>query len=40
MRFVHAKARNVPEHHAGEFGYGDVWIWMVWTCDEIAALLD
>jgi IS1 family transposase len=26
--FVHAKARNVPEQHAGEFGYGDVWTWM------------
>lgn len=26
--FVHAKARNVPEKHAGEFGYGDVWTWV------------
>ena len=26
--FVHAKARNVPEQHAGKFGYGDVWTWM------------
>ena len=26
--FVHAKARNVPEQHVGEFGYGDVWTWM------------
>lgn len=25
--FVHAKAKNVPEQHAGEFGYGDVWTW-------------
>ena len=23
--FVHAKAKNVPEEHDGEFGYGDVW---------------
>jgi len=26
--FVHAKQRNVPEEHEGEFGYGDVWTWM------------
>ena len=25
--FVHAKAKNVPEDHRGEFGYGDVWTW-------------
>ena len=23
--FVYAKAKNVPENHDGEFGYGDVW---------------
>jgi len=23
--FVYAKAKNVPERHNGEFGYGDVW---------------
>jgi IS1 family transposase len=23
--FVYAKAKNVPESHNGEFGYGDVW---------------
>jgi IS1 family transposase len=23
--FVYAKAKNVPEQHDGEFGYGDVW---------------
>src|SRR4030067_3222535 len=23
--FVYAKAKNVPEEHAGKFGYGDVW---------------
>jgi len=25
--FCHAKARNVPEEHRGEPGYGDVWTW-------------
>src|SRR5436309_9210895 len=25
--FCHAKERNVPEEHRGEFGYGDVWTW-------------
>ncbi len=25
--FVHAKAKNVPEQHAGDRGYGDVWTW-------------
>src|SRR5438128_1698111 len=25
--FVYAKAKNVPEAHKGEFGYGDVWTW-------------
>ena len=23
--FCYAKAKNVPEEHRGEFGYGDVW---------------
>lgn len=23
--FVHAKEKNVPDEHKGEFGYGDVW---------------
>ncbi|MCX5990912.1 MAG: hypothetical protein NTZ04_01055 [Chloroflexi bacterium] len=23
--FVYSKAKNVPEEHDGEFGYGDVW---------------
>jgi IS1 family transposase len=23
--FVYAKAKNVPDEHAGKFGYGDVW---------------
>ncbi|MGH2455641.1 MAG: IS1 family transposase [Candidatus Limnocylindria bacterium] len=25
--FCHAKAKNVPEQHRGEYGYGDVWTW-------------
>jgi IS1 family transposase len=25
--FCYAKAKNVPEQHIGEFGYGDVWTW-------------
>lgn len=25
--FCHAKERNVPEQHRGEYGYGDVWTW-------------
>src|SRR5947207_8537211 len=25
--FVGAKAKNVPEQHRGEFGWGDVWTW-------------
>jgi IS1 family transposase len=31
--FVHAKARNVPEEHRGEFGYGDVWTWTAIDAD-------
>ena len=26
--FCYAKARNVPEEHRDEFGYGDVWTWV------------
>jgi IS1 family transposase len=26
--FCYAKARNVPESHKGEWGYGNVWTWM------------
>ncbi|MGI8872027.1 MAG: IS1 family transposase [Candidatus Limnocylindria bacterium] len=26
--FFYAKAKNVPEQHAGELGYGDVWTWI------------
>ncbi len=25
--FCRAKAKNVPDRHRGEFGYGDVWTW-------------
>ena len=25
--FVYSKAKNVPEEHRNEFGYGDVWTW-------------
>ena len=25
--FVYAKAKNVPEEHAGTLGFGDVWTW-------------
>lgn len=25
--FVHAKQKNVPADHKGEWGYGDVWTW-------------
>ncbi len=31
--FVYAKAKNVPEEHAGEFGYGDVWTWVALDAD-------
>ena len=32
--FVHAKARNVPAEHQGEFGYGDVWTWVALDADS------
>jgi IS1 family transposase len=31
--FVYAKAKNVPQEHAGEFGYGDVWTWTALDAD-------
>ncbi len=31
--FCHAKAKNVPEEHKGEFGYGDVWTWTAIDAD-------
>lgn len=32
--FCYAKARNVPEEHAGEFGWGDVWTWVALDPDS------
>jgi IS1 family transposase len=31
--FVYAKAKNVPEAHRGEFGYGDIWTWTALDAD-------
>jgi IS1 family transposase len=31
--FVYSKAKNVPEEHRGEFGYGDVWTWTAICAD-------
>ena len=31
--FCNAKARNVPEEHRGEFGWGDVWTWTAIDAD-------
>lgn len=31
--FCYAKARNVPQEHAGEWGYGDVWTWVAIDAD-------
>ncbi len=31
--FVYSKAKNVPEQHRGEFGYGDVWTWTAICAD-------
>lgn len=31
--FVYSKAKNVPEQHEGEFGYGDVWTWTAICAD-------
>ena len=31
--FVYAKAKNVPEEHKSEFGYGDVWTWTALCAD-------
>ncbi len=31
--FVYAKAKNVPEKHGGEWGYGDVWTWVAIDAD-------
>ena len=32
--FVHAKAKNVPESHRDEFGFGDVWTWTAIDADS------
>ena len=32
--FVYAKAKNVPEAHKGELGYGDVWTWTAICADS------
>src|SRR5256712_3225774 len=31
--YVYAKAKNVPEAHKGEWGYGDVWTWVAIDAD-------
>ena len=31
--FVHAKEKNVPGKHKGEFGYGDVWTFVALDAD-------
>ncbi|MBL8859512.1 MAG: IS1 family transposase [Planctomycetes bacterium] len=31
--FCYAKAKNVPEHLRGQFGYGDVWTWTAIDAD-------
>lgn len=31
--FVYSKAKNVPEVHNGEFGYGDIWTWTAIDAD-------
>jgi len=31
--FAYAKAKNVPEAHRGEFGYGDIWTWTALNVD-------
>src|SRR5437016_230937 len=32
--FCYSKAKNVPEPHRGEFGYGDVWTWTAIDADS------
>ncbi len=31
--FCYSKAKNIPEEHIGEFGYGDVWTWTAIDAD-------
>ncbi len=32
--FCYAKAKNVPQEHQGEWGYGDVWTWVAMDADS------
>jgi hypothetical protein len=32
-QFVYAKQKNVPEGKRGQFGYGDVWLWIAMDAD-------
>ncbi len=32
--FCHAKEKNVPDEHRGEWGYGDVWTWVALDPDH------
>lgn len=32
--FCHAKEKNVPKEHKGEWGYGDVWTWVALDADS------
>ncbi len=32
--FCYAKAKNVPEQHKGEYGYGDIWTWIAIDADS------
>jgi IS1 family transposase len=36
--FCYAKAKNVPDEHKGEFGYGDVWTWVALDADSKLAV--
>lgn len=36
--FCYAKAKNVPEEHKDEFGYGDVWTWVALCADTKLAV--
>lgn len=36
--FCHAKEKNVPAAHKGEFGYGDVWTWVALDADSKLAV--
>lgn len=36
--FCHAKEKNVPDQHKGEFGYGDIWTWVALDADSKLAV--